>query len=99
MRRIYLAIEGKGPAFCTGQMAAFCRATREAITNIANPKIARVFSEIGWKATFGPFSFAHVGLSVINAEGLHFDQHRFGFRDWISQLLDHQAVKTLELFD
>ena len=58
MRRIYLYIEGGGPAFCTSQKAAFCRATREAITTIVSPKIARVFSELVWKAKLSAVDIA-----------------------------------------
>jgi hypothetical protein len=58
MRKIYLYIEGVGLAFCTSQKAALCRATRAAITTIVSPKIARVFSELVWKAKLSAVDIA-----------------------------------------
>ena len=58
MITIYLYIEGGGPAFCTSQKAAFCRAAREAITTIVSPKIVRVFSELVWKAKLSAVDMA-----------------------------------------
>jgi hypothetical protein len=58
IKRIYWYVEAGGPDFCTSQRAAFRRATRDAITTIVIPKIARIFGELLWRAKLSAVDIA-----------------------------------------